>query len=96
MTVIGPMTCIGPMRVIGLMSGTSVDGVDAAVVEIHGTPPSLNVALLSFTRLPFDADQRARIFGLFEQGPQGLEPNLVLLFFLHRGVDLELSLEVPR
>jgi anhydro-N-acetylmuramic acid kinase len=54
------------MRVIGLMSGTSVDGVDAAVVEIHGAPPDLAITLLSFSHLPFDANQQGRIFGLFE------------------------------
>ena len=54
------------MKVLGLMSGTSADGVDAALVEIDGAPPSLLVELLSFTCLPFDDDQRARIFALFE------------------------------
>jgi anhydro-N-acetylmuramic acid kinase len=54
------------MKVIGLMSGTSVDGVDAAVVEIHGAPPGLSVKLVSFTVVPFDAHQRARIFALFD------------------------------
>jgi anhydro-N-acetylmuramic acid kinase len=54
------------MKVIGLMSGTSADGVDAALVEICGQPPDLSVELLAFTCVPFDADQRARIFALFD------------------------------
>jgi anhydro-N-acetylmuramic acid kinase len=54
------------MKIIGLMSGTSADGVDAAVVEICGAPPDLLVELLTFTCVPFDADQRARIFALFD------------------------------
>ena len=54
------------MKVIGLMSGTSADGVDAAVVEIRGAPPDLTVEVLSFAFVPFDADQRASIFGLFD------------------------------
>ena len=53
------------MLVLGLMSGTSVDGIDAALVEIDGAPPSLHtIKLLSFTCVPFDAAQRARIFEL--------------------------------
>jgi anhydro-N-acetylmuramic acid kinase len=54
------------MKVIGLMSGTSVDGVDAAVVEIHGAPPDLSVEMLSFTFDPFDAEQRKAVFSLFD------------------------------
>ena len=54
------------MKVLGLMSGTSADGVDAALVEIHGAPPNPLVELLSFTYVPFDAEQRARIFALFD------------------------------
>lgn len=54
------------MKVIGLMSGTSADGVDAAVVEIRGAPPDLSVEVLSFTCVPYDAEQRARIFSLFD------------------------------
>jgi anhydro-N-acetylmuramic acid kinase len=54
------------VKVVGLMSGTSADGVDAAVVEICGAPPSLSVELLSFTSVPFDAGQRAVLFALFD------------------------------
>jgi anhydro-N-acetylmuramic acid kinase len=48
------------------MSGTSADGVDAAVVEVDGSPPDLSVELLSFTAVPFDAEQRKHIFALFD------------------------------
>jgi anhydro-N-acetylmuramic acid kinase len=56
----------GIMKIIGLMSGTSVDGIDAAVVEINGAPPALTVRQISFSFLPYAADQRARIFALFD------------------------------
>jgi anhydro-N-acetylmuramic acid kinase len=53
------------MKVIGLMSGTSVDGIDVAVVEIRGAPPNLEVAPLSFTYVAFDAAQRQQVLSLF-------------------------------
>ncbi len=61
------------MKVVGLMSGTSADGVDAAVVEIEGSPPALKVDLLSFTFVPFEREQRARIFALFDPATSDVE-----------------------
>ena len=53
-------------KVIGLMSGTSVDGVDAALVEIQGHGLETQVELLAFHSHPFDAEVRNRIFDLFQ------------------------------
>ena len=53
-------------KVIGLMSGTSVDGVDAALVEIRGHGLGTQVELLAFHSHPFDAEVRNRIFDLFQ------------------------------
>ena len=50
----------GKMLVVGLMSGTSADGVDAAVVEIS----SRNVRLLAFETFAYPAVLRWRILGL--------------------------------
>ena len=54
------------MRVIGLMSGTSVDGIDAALVEIQGQSPNLSVELRTFACVPFNTEQRERIFAMFD------------------------------
>ncbi|WP_058302063.1 anhydro-N-acetylmuramic acid kinase [Gorillibacterium timonense] len=53
---------------VGLMSGTSVDGIDAAAVEISGKPGSgeLAVRLLAFDNQPFPPDVRKVIFELFD------------------------------
>lgn len=53
-------------KVIGLMSGTSVDGVDAALVEIRGHGLETQVELLAYNSYPFEAAVRDRIFDLFQ------------------------------
>jgi anhydro-N-acetylmuramic acid kinase len=49
------------MNVIGLMSGTSGDGVDAALVTIRGRGGALRVAPLAFATYPYPAALRARL-----------------------------------
>ena len=44
----------GPRVVAGLMSGTSLDGVDAAVVRLGGTGAGLEVETLGFVSEPYD------------------------------------------
>ena len=48
------------------MSGTSVDGVDAALVEIRGHGLETQVELLAFHSHPFEVEVRNRIFDLFQ------------------------------
>jgi anhydro-N-acetylmuramic acid kinase len=48
------------LRVAGLMSGTSADGVDAAIVDIRGR----DVRLLAFATYPYRAALRREIFNL--------------------------------
>lgn len=54
-------------RVVGMMSGTSVDGVDAALVEISGglDGGAPEVKLLAFSNTPFPPAVREGIFTLF-------------------------------
>ncbi len=47
--------------VVGLMSGTSLDGVDAALVEINGFSENTKVNLIEFIELPIDDNLKQRI-----------------------------------
>ena len=43
---------------VGLMSGTSLDGMDAALIEIEGTGTSTRIRLIDFLTLPYDDELR--------------------------------------
>ena len=51
--------------VIGLMSGTSADGVDVAVVDVMGSGMSTDIELVTFETIPYTPETRKRIFDLF-------------------------------
>jgi anhydro-N-acetylmuramic acid kinase len=51
--------------VIGLMSGTSVDGIDAAVVDVSSRDDALVVRVLDYAESPIDDDLRQRIYTQF-------------------------------
>lgn len=50
--------------VVGLMSGTSMDGVDAAVVEIQGAGEKSRLTPVSFLTLAYPRELRERLFDL--------------------------------
>ncbi len=52
--------------VVGLMSGTSVDGIDAALVKILGQGAKTKVELIGFCTQPFCEGIRRQIFRLFD------------------------------
>jgi anhydro-N-acetylmuramic acid kinase len=49
------------LLVIGLMSGTSLDGIDAALVELDGTPQRPEWQLRAFLEVSYSPEQRATI-----------------------------------
>lgn len=53
-------------KVLGLMSGTSVDAIDAALTRIDGHGAQSTVSLLAFESFPFPSEIRAGIFRLFD------------------------------
>ena len=69
-------------NVIGLMSGTSADGVDAALVEIRGHGLKTQVELLAFNALPFSTENRNRIFNLFQPETSGVHEICQMNFLI--------------
>ncbi|MEO7201771.1 MAG: anhydro-N-acetylmuramic acid kinase [Candidatus Tumulicola sp.] len=57
------------MRVIGLMSGTSLDGIDAALIELVPSGPGYAVELKRFVTVPFGEE-------LYAQLRDALPPNV--------------------
>ena len=54
---------------IGLISGTSVDGIDAALVEISGSTADLSVTLLAGETYPYPAALRSQILAVCAGAP---------------------------
>ena len=69
-SIASPVPCLPgnnkPARLaVGMMSGTSVDGIDAALVEISGNAERPRLRLLAFENKPFPDNVRRQIFELF-------------------------------
>jgi anhydro-N-acetylmuramic acid kinase len=52
------------MRVLGMMSGTSADGIDVALVNVSGSPPNLVAQLENHHHVPFPDSARDTILRL--------------------------------
>jgi len=63
------------LKVVGLMPGTSVDGVDAALVEIQGAGPKAQVRLSAYRRYPYPSKMRDAVFSAFN--PEESRVNLL-------------------
>lgn len=81
--------------VIGLMSGTSADGVDAALCRIHGSGLDTRVEQLAFVCLPFAEDVRRRILAL-AGGETGGAHELLMMGVLLGHLYAQACLEVCR
>src|SRR2546427_5975058 len=59
------------MYVLGLMSGTSADGVDAALVDIRGSGHDLKIKLKAFRTFPYPTVFRERLVQAMTGGAVG-------------------------
>ena len=67
---------------IGLMSGTSADGIDAAVVELRGCGTDTRVRQLGFITLPFSDEARQKILQVAGGAPLDSREICLLNFYL--------------
>ncbi len=81
------------MLVIGLMSGTSADGVDAALVDLQGAPPSLQWKLLGHTHHPYPPDIQAEVLAC-ARAETGTIPDLCRINFALGEVFAEAALDI--
>jgi anhydro-N-acetylmuramic acid kinase len=65
-------------RIIGLMSGTSLDGLDIALCNIHGSGQDSSVKVEQFMTVPYTDDFRSRVQAVFAKRQVDLQ-QLTLL-----------------
>ena len=53
------------MKILGMMSGTSADGIDAAILEIYGVIPQIEWKVLFHHHIPYPDILREEIFACF-------------------------------
>ena len=73
------------VRVAGLMSGTSADGVDVAIVDIVGRA----VDVLAFDTFAYEPALRRRLFDLFDSGQTTTVDLARLNVFVFREKEVE-------
>ena len=81
------------LLVIGLMSGTSADGLDAALTRIDGSGTGMSVRQLAFVSMPYPEKLRTAILRL-ASGEAGGSRELCLFHFLLGRLSLEACLAV--
>jgi anhydro-N-acetylmuramic acid kinase len=70
-------------RVIGLISGTSADGIDAALVEVSGTGLRARLRLITGLTVPFRPADRDELFRMFD--PSTATVDRITAFNFHLG-----------
>jgi len=90
-----PASQRNPHLVIGLMSGTSCDGIDAALVAIRGGAKALRVELIAFETVPYPPAVR-RLIAEVSSPPGGTVEKICQANFLLGELFAEAAVEVAR
>ncbi|MEO1589664.1 MAG: anhydro-N-acetylmuramic acid kinase [Cyanobacteria bacterium J06632_22] len=61
------------MRIIGLMSGTSLDGIDAALVNVIGTGYDIDVTLVRAKTVAYEEELRSQLLQICAGHPRSIE-----------------------
>jgi len=67
---------------VGLMSGTSLDGIDAALVEIEGCYKDTSVRLLNFITVPYTSEEREAILRLCKKDTSRIDEICTMNVYL--------------
>jgi anhydro-N-acetylmuramic acid kinase len=70
-------------RVVGLISGTSADGIDAALVEVSGVGLRAHLRLIAGLTVPFRPSDRDELFRMFD--PSTATVDRITAFNFHLG-----------
>lgn len=92
---LGSITVKEKRIAVGLMSGTSMDGVDAALVEIRGHGKDTAVRLLDFITIPYDGDEKRGVLELCSPETSSIDKLCYMNAYLGRKMGLA-ALEVIR
>ncbi|TQL67994.1 anhydro-N-acetylmuramic acid kinase [Nocardioides albertanoniae] len=61
------------MRVLGMISGTSHDGIDVAVVDLEPRGQALHATIMHHTSVPYPSDLRRRLIEAMPPAPVGFD-----------------------
>jgi anhydro-N-acetylmuramic acid kinase len=70
------------LKIIGVMSGTSCDGVDLALIEIEGSGVQTKFMLISTYHQPYSEQQKSSILSMIEQAKISLKEISQVNFYL--------------
>lgn len=82
MTSVWAVTRKKTRTIIGIMSGTSGDGVDIAIVRITGSSLATKFRVISYSTYPFDQEIKNALFELFDEASYSAQKLCLMNYVL--------------